>query len=203
MDPASDWVASGGKGALDFDGANDRVEVAQPQYALPLTVNLWARANTFTNAYFVSFLNATPGFVGSVGVVGSQLDIRYGGSTSQTGSLTAAVMQNWTMVTYILTSEASRTMYTNGTLAGTNTSVYAAFPAMSSVSFGGSQFDSRRLNGQIDDITIFSTALTASEVLEIYRRGRGYGIGASPHRSRRSAVAATNRRRRLICGSVC
>jgi hypothetical protein len=44
--------------------------------------------------------------------------------------------------------------------------------------------------------------ITASEAREIYRRGRGYGIGASPHRSR-PAAAATNRRRRLICGSNC
>jgi hypothetical protein len=46
--------------------------------------------------------------------------------------------------------------------------------------------------------------ITASEAREIYRRGRGYGIGASPHRSRpAAAAAATNRRRRLICGSNC
>jgi hypothetical protein len=43
MDPASDWVISGGKGALDFDNSNDQVSI--PSIASirsgPFTVSLW------------------------------------------------------------------------------------------------------------------------------------------------------------------
>ena len=34
--------------------------------------------------------------------------------------------------------------------------------------------------GQLDDFILFSTALTANEVLEIYRLGRGYGVFPEP-----------------------
>ena len=43
MDPASDWVVSGGKGALDFDGTDDYVEAALPvpPISTPITISCW------------------------------------------------------------------------------------------------------------------------------------------------------------------
>jgi hypothetical protein len=52
-------------------------------------------------------------------------------------------------------------------------------------------------NGNLDDITIYNTALTANEAREIYRLGRGYGVFPEPD-SDEGFVAAFNRRRRVL-----
>jgi hypothetical protein len=59
-------------------------------------------------------------------------------------------------------------------------------------------------SGQIDDAIIFNAGLTANEIAQIYRLGRGYGVFPEPDFDEGFAAAATtNRRRRLICGSNC
>jgi hypothetical protein len=63
-------------------------------------------------------------------------------------------------------------------------------------------------NCSIDDAIIFNTALTANEVREIYRRGRGYGVFPEPDFDEGYAAAAgfkaywARRQSQLIGGGV-
>ena len=102
------------------------------------------------------------------------------------------------------TTAGSSSVFVNGIQITPNTNVAPSIIAFGTRTFLGLRREGTGLANMVfDDAIFFNTALTASEVREIYRRGRGYGIGANPHRSRRSAASATNRRRRLICGSNC
>jgi hypothetical protein len=59
-------------------------------------------------------------------------------------------------------------------------------------------------SSQIDDLRVFARAVSLPEIRQMYIAGRGFGL--LPERARRragAAMATTNRRRRLICGSVC
>jgi hypothetical protein len=58
--------------------------------------------------------------------------------------------------------------------------------------------------GQIDDVRIYSRALTPSEIQLLYTGGRGVGLAPERIKHRRkTTAAATNRRRRIICGANC
>jgi hypothetical protein len=213
MDPASDWVVSGGRGALDLDGVNDYVEFAKSAIAnrTQLTVSFWAKPRTTTSR--VEFNQATDATVragfgfaedGNAYIVPASVN-DYG--FCNWASLGVAQFFHFAAVFDGLeTGNAQRAkIFLNGlqkslAFIGTIPSVTGTYtePMRLGTRVGLTSFS----DGQVDDIIIFNTALTASEVREIYRRGRGYGIGASPHRSRKSAATA-NRRRRLICGSNC
>jgi len=218
MDPASDWVISAGKGALDFDGTNDTVSFPSLSSLAPSTITFsgwfrrpstwefsgsclfWAKPNAAFdgNGFYVE--------LSAVAFSNNTLVVTNGAATSylrlnQTAN-TSFPLNTWTHFAFTLAGNTGQ-FFLNGLPVSTSS---VGTPAITGTNdakylYSNSPGYGSYTPGQADDIIIFSTALTATEVREIYRRGRGYGIGASLHRSRRAA--ATNRRRRLICGSVC
>jgi hypothetical protein len=204
MDPASDWVVSGGKGALDFDGVNDYVAIALT--TIPPALRVGATGNPGTWAIWV-YRTAT----GGAAYFGENLFYCFNfTSTGATAgvwgldfSLTGLALNRWDFICVTFNGANLVTGYVNGQQNATATGTSAAnYSTAFNLTIGARIQNSLFLTGFIDDFLIFNTALTANEVREIYRRGRGYGIGASPHRSRRSA-ATTNRRRRLLLGAEC
>ena len=77
------------------------------------------------------------------------------------GALTARV---WYAVAFIFTGPSSYTLNFNGIMRSCTWSGTSS-PSLQSLSFGSfSTSDSRRLNGRLDTVSIFSTALNASQV---------------------------------------
>ena len=183
-------------GALNFVGTNSFVEINQPQYSYPLTINFWVKITAAHNAYVVLITDgSTTG--ASFGFVSNQQDLRIGSTQVLAGNLSIGVLSNWTMLTYVLTSQTFRSMYINGTANGTFTAS-ASLPSMNAIRFGGGDFGARRLNGLADDLRVHRRSLTASEIRLLYERDRGGGMLREPPK-RRSFFVPTlpfaNRRR--------
>ena len=203
MDAASDWVVSGGKGALDFDGTNDRVSLSTVSLStLDFSISFWAQQR---GAAAIGMP------IGNSGTTNSYIWFRSGNYLRfqiPIGNVEFSSVTSFTALRHycifsspVSAASSSVNLFVDGSSVGSAILAAGTFTINSiGDGYSGSAFP---FPGVIDDITIWGVGLTASEVREIYRRGRGYGIGASPHRSRRSAAVTTNRRRRLICGSNC
>lgn len=203
MDPPTDWLVSTGKGVLDFDGTNDRVDFSVVNLStLGFAVSFWAQQRG-TSAIGMP--------IGDFTRTDSSVWFR---SASYLGFRTPVGMIEFNTITtftafkhYLITSSSSTgsTSTINVYLDG----VFIASQALASTTFSinalGSGYASNSFPfpGVLDDVILFNCGLTASDVRLIYQRGRGYGIGPSAHRSRRLPTAGTNRRRRVICGGNC
>ena len=223
MDPASDWVVSGGKGALDFDGSNDYMAFAASDVISfagtdPFSVSVWMFNPTgaFSRAVAKTATNGAQNqgwYVGTGSGPASAGKFSFlRGSSSGNDFIQTTSNYDWRGWNHIFVSYNGSTvrMAVNGVLdavTGTSTRSIATtgntpFYFAASEANTANQFWSLT----IDDVTIFNTALTPNEAAGIYRRGRGYGIGASPHRSRRSAAGFkaywARRQSQLIGGGV-
>jgi hypothetical protein len=214
MDAASDWVVSGGKGALDFDATNDYVEmgVLTAIDAGDVSFSFWYYPHVVTG--LATIFNNWSSTVSSRGFYcfrnGSQIAFQQPTInhriTTSVGSLTAST---WHHVVCTKTSgTGGLRVHINGVLdansgtAGTDQSSTAKF------NFGGNYGGTGGPNCLMDDLIVFNASLTANEAREIYRLGRGYGVFPEPDFDEGFAAASgfkaywARRQPQLIGGGV-
>jgi hypothetical protein len=200
MDPASDWVISGGKGALDFDNSNDQVSI--PSIASirsgPFTVSLWYYPFSVSgiNQIFAQWL--------SNGIIAFRNGTSLAWQITNRVTTGAVFTANaWHHIVCFRQADGTLRAMVNGVLdsgsiPAANQSSTEPFILGGPVSGAGTGAG----NCQMDDIVIFGDCITFGEAREIYRRGRGAGLVEERRRPIRSAVT-TNRRRRLLTGAEC
>jgi hypothetical protein len=215
MDPGTDWVASGGKLALDFDGSTNNVLIPDSEALRPaktITVSAWAFGTTSTG-YVVFKRNSRAAGAGNFesyaiysagGRWGLTLSSPGGTQTSTDGPQT---QNKWQFVTATF-SRPNTTFYVDGVLRGTNTHDFdidgIATVATNQLAIGRSnQSDFQYpFTGFIDDVRIYNRALTPTEINQLYVGGRGYGLAPERIKHRRKTTAtAFNRRRRILIGA--
>jgi sugar lactone lactonase YvrE len=137
------------------------------------TLEMWVKANSFPSsgeAYFAGYGNfGSSNQTYHLGTTGSQLFWSQWGTGIGGPSLTPNV---WYHVA-VTNIGNSATLYLNGVPVGTNT-VPIATPAGSSFYIGripGTLGDSRKLDGEVDEVSVYNRALTASEIQSIYNAG--------------------------------
>jgi hypothetical protein len=176
MDAASDWVVSGGKGALDFDGSNDRVAVnAVNLSTLDFAISFWAQQrgagaigmpignSTTTNSYIWFRSGNYLRFQTPIG------NVEFAGVTTFT-----ALRHYCIFSTPVSAASSSINLFIDGVAIGAATLAAGTFTINSiGDGYSGSSFP---FPGVIDDVTVWNAGLTANEAREIYRRGRGYGV---------------------------
>ena len=204
------YVASPDKLAVDCDGSNDFVVATTPLLSGSLSFSVWARGvtgNASTN-YIASIPIASSGsngidfrnptnaqanlaLIGTFVTINSGVDIR--------GSWNHLLLGYGNGVAFF---------YVNGILVGSQAWVN-----------GVNSLSARELNlgrfgtfgsyspVQLDDIIIFNTGLTANEVRQVYRLGRGYGVFPEPDFDEGFAAAGfkaywTTRQSQLIGGGL-
>jgi hypothetical protein len=205
MDPGTDWVASGGKLALDFDGTNDFVVATIPLFSGSLSFSVWAKGvpgNANTN-YMASIPVASSG---SNGVdfknpTNAQANLSLDGNfvTINSG---VDIRDSWS---HLLLGYGNGVafFYVNGILVGSQ-----------AWGNGVSSLSSRQLNlgrfgtfgshspVQLDDIRLYNRALSPTEIQQLYTGGRGVGLIPERIKHRRKTTAAAfNRRRRILIGA--
>lgn len=208
----SNWVASG-RMALDFDGVNDFVASASSKQFADLstdslTFSFWNKNDTGTTGIYAGLTNSTnsnPFFWTQAS--GTQIYFGHRNNSGGDSGITTGVWQSatWRLLTLVSTP-ASITVYQNGLQLGT-TSRTASATTLNVMTLGCAN----RANAQnsfaitqLDDIRIYNRVLTPSEIRLLYTGGRGVGLVPERIKHRRkTAAAATNRRRRLICGANC
>lgn len=213
MDPGTDWVPSGGKLALDFDGINDYVATnLSCSNRSNLDISAWIyRASTSNNAYVGA---------GEGGASGPRANIYIAGSTTYvtaetSGSAAYGSVSNtrigWNHYHYSFRgSEVNNSdrlkLFINGVEAVLSYGGVLA-TTLGNVGFfeiGRTKGEGSYATAQIDDVRTWSRRLTPSEIRLLYTGGRGVGLMPERIKHRRKTTAsATNRRRRLICGANC
>jgi hypothetical protein len=180
MDPATDWVVSGGKGALDFDGLNDYVNARIPTLELStdsVTLSLWYRNTTGTTGVYAALCSSTNGtpfliFQASGSAINLVHRNNAGGDTNTSGGTWQSV--NWKNIVAVSTP-SSLTFFSDGVQTATfsRTAGATTFNQISIGALNRAGSLSNHSVSQQDDIRIYNRALTLGELRQLYQIGRG------------------------------
>ena len=206
MDPGTDWVLSGGKGALDFDGVNDTVSLGTSSRLTPASITFscwycrtaswafsgsclfWAKPNgAFDNLGFY----VEPS---SVSISNHTLVVFDGWPNYARLNVegnTTFPLNTWTMFSFTLQSGICK-IYINGVDRAITTSGTLAITANSATKYilSNSPTYGAYTPGLADDTRIYNRALTPSEIKILYTGGRGVGLMPERIKHRRKTTAA-------------
>jgi len=182
MDAATDWVASDGQLALDFDGTNDYVLAGSNAIHTNnvMSISLWVKCNASPNSYD-GIIAKTNGGLWSEGwgMYWSgpvTLDFwagSYATNYSQAASISPLVWNHFIGIA----DGANVTLWWNGKpqVSRVQGASLLTTPGSKPLEFGRVGGDSYNINGQLDDIRIYNRALKDSEILALrQRRGIAY-----------------------------
>ena len=210
MDPGTDWVPSGGKLALDFDGSNDYVSIASIAPALGFSFSAWFKAGATTKARHSIFTNADDSgpdiYLHLENVTGSVYQMNFYNGTAYLGpSSTFTLDFNFHHYCWTTDQQGGASYWADGVYLGKASSSWTPINRNKQASLGaipvliGSAFTAW---GTLDDCRRYNRTLTHSEIRLLYTGGRG--VGLMPERikhRRKTSAAATNRRRRILIGA--
>jgi hypothetical protein len=216
MDPGTDWVASGSGLALDFDGSNDYVATTAPQIGQltkNVSVSVWqnlgqtGRVGSLFGLNTVSNINERmqAHCPWSDGVIywdfgGASTDTRLSVSGQNLS------VGNWDHFVF-LAGEIGMQIWRNGKLIGSKATPITRVSNSNAFLIGASNMHDQLGTiyyhlGKIDDLRVYSRALTPSEIQLLYTGGRGVGLMPERIKHRRKTTAAAfNRRRRILIGA--
>ena len=193
------WAVNQGRYALSFDGTNDYVDTGNSVLRLgglsQLTMMLWARRATTSSAVTISvvsgvdYLAIAPWIDGNV----------YFQISPSTPSIvdTSLDFNHWAMTL----SGSNLRGYKNG-IEVLNTSGPSVVPTISSsFLFGYYSSQTRYSTGLMDDIRIYSRALSAQEIRTLATR-RGIAYEMAPRRRSSVQVTVAPLRYNLFSGSI-
>lgn len=208
---STSWVASGGKGALNFDGVDDYVATPVNSQSF-LFISAWVNftsSGSIRQIYTADNAGSNRRWQFRWNGTGIQLIVfRSSDGSNSNAVFTSAVNSgtwrhvagSWDGQTIVVfvdgISRASQSF--SGVPIGVGTN--------SDARIGGDAIASNYFSGQIDDVRVYNRVLTASEVLQMYIRGRGFGL--APERNRRRGSTAGfkaywhRRQSQLIGGGV-
>ena len=178
MDAATDWVVSGGRYALDFDGVDDIVDVGvrggDLTETIPFSVSMWALARaTAQNDGLISRDQSGPFAFAVRFNGGAEITLLTDGVNFTGPTITTNV---WFHLAVVL-APSLRQFYLNGRLTHETTAAYTV-TANSDVLRIGCDFNpaaDRCWNGLIDDVRIYNRPLNSNEArLLATRRGIAY-----------------------------
>jgi len=183
MDPATDWVVSGGQYALDFDGVNDyvRVPANMPRWR---AISAWVSLNTtgatqcIAESYGASaviqglllYANSS----GKVGFDGRDL----GGTYRSSGASTTTVVGVGWVHLFGQFSDRLQ-IWVNGVKESETATALSGFSTTIDFNLGGLDTsgevapNTAWVNGLVDDVVLYNRGLTPNEVRQLYLLGRG------------------------------
>ena len=199
MDPGTDWVASGNKVVLDFDGSDDYVQMGTD---LPDTTNWaisawcrWNGAGTNFSCVAVAKFGSSTG-MGIACINPGKYSMLYGNNiTASTGQYVSASGELVHIVA--MYDGTNKTLWANGIQQ-------TGGPADTGYGLTGTTigrgFSSNRYAGQISDVRMYTRTLNASEIILLATR---QGIANETIRNRRGKAGgapAVNRKNNLFVG---
>jgi hypothetical protein len=206
MDPNTDWVTSGGLGALDFDGVDDQITSTVPIPSASITFSAWIYIRTLDSTFRYICGVQNSGLDGGRMLrinSSNQMQFEIIGSSIKDVNGVTLTTNKWIHIVGIKNdSESSAYLYQDGNQVGSVSLTGVTYSAVLSNFKIAARPDanSNYFNGQLDDIRIYNRALTAQEVRALYLGGRGYGF--RPQRNNRYTFGALPLRRfssRYLC----
>lgn len=175
------WTPSGGNGgsgyALQFDGVNDHVNCGSgisPTFGPGnVTFSQWIRITTAIELkLIVTKGNASAGPAIFTRAANNRVEFRCPGAGSITSSDGSIAAEQWYHIVATRTGNVGQ-IYIDGLPNGSGLVGTSAWVSSSPFVVGTDTINGQFFRGLIDDVSIFDRALTASEVLELYKGGRG------------------------------
>ena len=212
MDAATCWKASGGLGALDFDGVNDYVALPsktelQPAAGQRFSISAWINPAANVNQSIIGH-GRLNGY--SFYVQGNFLEFAKAGvaNTGSSVSQTPIGIGSWSHVVVTNLVNSSVQLYINGVLKR-NVAFAYSYAYTNELRIGDSANEPGfAWNGKLDDIRVWNRLLTAQEIQALYQGGRGYGFRPQRTRYELGTVSVTGgfqssrfRRRPMFLGS--
>jgi len=187
MDANTDWITGKIGKALDFDGTNDYVDIGTSVGDLSgdFTISLWIKGGAQEQklilgksscwniladcGWWISTrADGTVWAEWNISTVG-YYQLSFGGGILGTNS--------WHLLQLVRSGSTVYT-YTDGALVGTNESSSTSITSTASLK-AGKAADGRYLSGILDDVRIYSRALSATEISNLYSRPKRVVLQAS------------------------
>lgn len=195
MDPPTDWVVSGGRHALDFDGVDDVVTVSDSgslDITTQITMSGWVNVVSSLVDYHAIFEKARSTSYGffTVYAGGNQIRaiINIGGARRDISRDITTSRATWNHYAATYDGMFVR-LFENGNEIFNTSSWTGAIGTDSSSLSIGKMVGLAGPNSQMDDIRIYNRALTESE-LKLLSSERGYGL--RPERDRSYGFTASS-----------
>jgi len=182
MDPATDWVdGKVGSGALDFDGSNDYVDAGSSSslrfHTGDFTVTGWIKSDSLTGTRTLgtTYLDLNTGWF--FGTFNSKLGYY---TNAWKSANTTLVTGQWYHIGITVDASGNYIFYLNGNSDGSGA---LTLPANTTESFKigayGASGGLGRFDGLIDEVRIYNRALSADEVMRLYKATSGTKISSS------------------------
>tara|TARA_R110002051_G_scaffold120114_1_gene193374 strand:- start:50 stop:841 length:792 start_codon:yes stop_codon:yes gene_type:complete len=165
--------------SLDLDGTDDRVELGTVSFlnsSSGFSISTWVKSSD-TSATQFFFQSGSDTFYNAIGFYrggsGMDLTLGKGGSAYYGVRYSGEIFDgSWKHVVAVFADSAA-SLYINGSLAttaaiGSSSNSTAVSTAGQDARIGGKTDDTLCINGKLDDFALFSAALTATEVSNIY-----------------------------------
>jgi len=173
---SSDWVASPGGWALDFDGTNDEIVINNGILggATDLTISYWVRkTSAVVDSTVGSRTTATAGVWLQYYSDGNvYFSIRNGGLDNISAAVT--LTGSWMHILGSRTGSTGR-IYVDGREIASGT-LAPTVPSLTTFRIGALGTGGFFTTGQHDDVGVWRRGLTSTEIWQIYQLGRG-GLG--------------------------
>jgi hypothetical protein len=218
----TDWVVSGGRGALDFDGSNDRVRCGLIR-EFP--------GNSFTASAWIRALPSPPAANGNMVLSNLNAQLSQGLhfiNLTSSGQLNVAAATGGSVTGITIGPDLRDSTWhhvctgRNGAITGTNGFVYLDGKLLGTGNFGTLQIPSNEqlqigqradngfnqvFFGQIDDIRLYSRPLASGDARQLWQLGRGNMPMARKRRYTEEAAAGfkaywARRQSQLIGGGL-
>lgn len=166
--------------AFNFDGTDDHIMVPNSTVLSNITASTtlaaWVYLNTYTsggtNTDIAVVVEKTSQYYMSIDSTTGKLNIYLEGLTgSHTPSTSAVSLSKWAHVA-VTYDQSNIRWYINGVLDKTSAQTGSITANGNAVKIGGEPGYGRFLNGKIDDVRVYSRALSAAEVKQLYLMGR-------------------------------
>ena len=206
MDPGSDWVVSGGKGALDFDGSDDWISISdnrqwhKSDFSFACFANfrgvggvsygtVFSRDNGGTNWVFFSRDNYSRG--GAMAI-----NFYDGANNPAVVSNTVLTLSTWYHVAFTVQGNTA-TVFVNGKAESSGSILIWTRPTIDNIQLGRWNLSGgRTMDGFLDDARLYFRALTSNEI-SMLASERGIGLKPERIRNRYKKSSAYRRRQYL------
>jgi hypothetical protein len=209
MDAATDWVVSGGAGALDFDGSDDLIAYSQvaPKLVDRFCICGWLKSNDINQAnnYVISsnIANTNNNWSVIYGYLTKSLEFfsgSYSGTNPRNNSQILINDTDWHFFAYNYNSVTWSVWQDRDLISSVSQSFSIT---QDSIGFALGNYGSGAtfygLHGQLDDIRIYNRALTEPEI-RLLASKRGIGLQPRPKQFTYYQFPSGSKRRRILTG---
>ncbi len=186
--PSVNWVSGKKSTALNFDGSDDYVVTAAPASTAVTdwTIALWVKRTGSGTGNAILVSNGTMGTDGYTLYLDStdsfQLHVQHGVTANDQDTGIDVPINTWTHIACTMGSPTGGTTtqcYKDGVASGTTSALGYTTPTTSTKIGGGA--GSNYLLGFLDEVRMYSRALSAAEIYNLY--GEGLGRLLAPSRT--------------------